>query len=167
MATVDAEFAGKMRGPSLIIWLVGATVLLFLIWAKFAWIDEIVRAPGSVVSSSRPQIVQNLEGGILAEMLVSEGDIVETGDVLAHLHATRFVTAVDDLQDQIRHMHPEMRDLRKAGALHQAASLQLGGVLEQSDKERARKQGPLSVARCSFVAAETRAVRSSQHCFSC
>ncbi len=101
MATVDAEFAGKMRGPSLIIWLVGATVLLFLIWAKFAWIDEIVRAPGSVVSSSRPQIVQNLEGGILAEMLVSEGDIVETGDVLAHLHATRFVTAVDDLQDQI------------------------------------------------------------------
>lgn len=101
MATVDAEFAGKMRGPSLIIWLVGATVLLFLIWAKFAWIDEIVRAPGSVVSSSRPQIIQNLEGGILAEMLVSEGDVVDTGDVLARLHATRFVTAVDDLQDQI------------------------------------------------------------------
>ncbi|PHQ82052.1 MAG: transporter [Thalassobium sp.] len=108
MATVDAEFAGKMRGPSLIIWLVGATVMLFLIWAKFAWIDEIVRAPGSVVSSSRPQIVQNLEGGILAEMLVSAGDIVDTGDVLARLHATRFVTAVDDLQDQIN-----ARDIRR------------------------------------------------------
>lgn len=108
MATVDAEFAGKMRGPSLIIWLVGATVLLFLLWAKFAWIDEIVRAPGSVVSSSRPQIIQNLEGGILAEMMVSEGDIVDTGDVLARLHATRFVTAVDDLQDQI-----DAREIRR------------------------------------------------------
>ena len=54
--------------------------------------------------------------------------------------------AVDDLQDQIRHMHPEMRDLRKAGALHQAANVQLGGALEQSDNERAQLQVALQQA---------------------
>lgn len=101
MATVDAELSDNMRGSSLIIWLVGATVLIFLGWAKFAWIDEIVRAPGEVVSASRPQLIQNLEGGILAELLVNEGDIVQEGDVLARLRGTQFSTRVTDLEDQV------------------------------------------------------------------
>ena len=50
---------------------------IFLFWAAIAWVDEIVRAPGEVISSSRPQIIQNLEGGILSELLVKEGDEVE------------------------------------------------------------------------------------------
>ena len=54
MATIDAEFSGRMRGSSMTIWLVGTTVMVFLLWAKFAWIDEIVRANGEVVSASRP-----------------------------------------------------------------------------------------------------------------
>ena len=110
MATVDAEFESGMRGSSLTIWLVGATVLLFLLWAKFAWIDEIVRAPGEVVSASRPQIIQNLEGGILAELLVGEGHIVQKGDVLARLRGTQFSTSVTDLEDQV--IAAEIRRLR-------------------------------------------------------
>ena len=101
MALWEGEFERRLRGPSLIIWLVGATVLLFLIWAKFAWIDEIVRAEGEIVSANRPQIIQNLEGGILAELHVSEGDVVEPGDVLARLRATNFESRVDDLKEQI------------------------------------------------------------------
>ncbi|MCO4843037.1 MAG: biotin/lipoyl-binding protein, partial [Yoonia sp.] len=110
MATIDAEFSGRMRGSSMTIWLVGATVLLFIIWAKFAWLDEIVRADGEVVSASKPQIIQNLEGGILAELLVSEGDIVQTGDVLVRLRGTGFQTSVADLEDQI--LAAEIRRLR-------------------------------------------------------
>ena len=101
MASAEAEFDGGIRGASLTVWLVAATVALFLIWAKFAWIDEIVRAPGEVVSASRPQIIQNLEGGILAELLVNEGDIVQAGDVLARLQGTQFSTRVTDLEDQV------------------------------------------------------------------
>ena len=110
MATIDAEFSGRMRGPSMTIWLVGATVLIFLTWAKFAWIDEIVRANGELVSASRPQIIQNLEGGILAELLVSEGDIVQPGDVLARLRGKGFQTSVADLEDQI--LAAEIRRIR-------------------------------------------------------
>jgi len=110
MAVWEEEFSGRMRGPSAIIWLVGATVLLFVVWAKFAWIDEIVRADGSVISASRPQIIQNLEGGILAELLVTEGDIVEPGQVLARLRDTQFQAMVDDLEDQI--IAAEIRRLR-------------------------------------------------------
>lgn len=110
MVTVDQEFENKTRGPSLLIWLIGLTVLLFILWAKFAAIDEIVRAKGSIVSSSRPQIIQNLEGGILAELLVGEGDAVEPGDVLARLRGTQFETAVTDLREQV--IAAEIRRLR-------------------------------------------------------
>ena len=54
-----------------------------------------------MISSSRPQIIQNLEGGILAELSVSEGDIVNRGDVLARLQSTQFQSQADDLSDQI------------------------------------------------------------------
>jgi adhesin transport system membrane fusion protein len=106
----DAELGAEMRGPSMVVWLSGATVVVFLLWAAFAWVDEIVRAEGSMISSSRPQIIQNLEGGILAELAVGEGDIVEKGAVLARLHGTQFQSSVDDLMDQIATF--EIRRLR-------------------------------------------------------
>ena len=110
MATIAEEFEGRVKGPSLLIWLIGVTVAVFILWAKFAAIDEIVRANGSIVSSSRPQIIQNLEGGILAELLVTEGTRVETGDVLARLRGTQFETAVTDLREQVA--GAEIRRLR-------------------------------------------------------
>ena len=101
MATIDAEFNGRMQGASLTIWLAGLTVLVFIGWAKFAMLDEIVRGQGEVISASRPQIVQNLEGGILAELLVAEGQEVAEGEVIARLRGTNFETSVADLEDQI------------------------------------------------------------------
>ncbi len=112
ISTTDlgAQMNRQMRGPSMVVWLCGASLLVFLLWAAFAWVDEIVRAEGSMISSSRPQIIQNLEGGILAELSVGEGDIVEKGDVLARLHGTQFQSSVDELQDQISAF--EIRRLR-------------------------------------------------------
>lgn len=101
MATFDPPLDRRDRRPSATVWLIGVTVLVFLLWSAFAWVEEIVRAPGQIVPSSRPQIIQNLEGGILAELSVSEGDTVEAGQVLARLHATQYQAAVDDLTDQI------------------------------------------------------------------
>ncbi len=108
--TMDNHIEKQMRGPSMVVWLSAGTLVVFLIWAFFAWVDEIVRAEGSMISSSRPQIIQNLEGGILAELAVGEGDIVAAGDVLARLHNTQFQSSVDDLKDQISAF--EIRRLR-------------------------------------------------------
>jgi membrane fusion protein, adhesin transport system len=97
----EDELVGRGRGPSLVIWSIALTSVLFIFWAALAWVDEIVRAPGEVVSSSRPQIIQNLEGGILAELNVAEGDVVEEGQILARLYATQFQATVDELDDEI------------------------------------------------------------------
>jgi len=107
---LTAQLNAKLRGPSLTIWLCAITVWLFVLWAAFAWVDEIVRASGSFISSSRPQIIQNLEGGILTELMVQEGDIVQRGDTLARLHGTQFKSSVDDLRDQINSL--DIRRLR-------------------------------------------------------
>ncbi len=99
--SLSEQFNAKLRGPSLTIWLCAITVWLFILWAAFAWIDEIVRSEGEFISSSRPQIIQNLEGGILAELHVAEGDVVNRGDVLARLGGVQFRSSVEDLADQI------------------------------------------------------------------
>lgn len=110
MTTFDHGLDQRMRGPSLTIWMIGLAVFTFILWAAFAWVAEIVRAEGQVVSSSRPQIIQNLEGGILAELNVAEGDTVEPGQTLARLYGTQYQSAVDDLSDQIATL--EARKLR-------------------------------------------------------
>lgn len=83
---VDAALARRpKRGERWLSMAVGAGVLLFIIWAAFAYIDEVTHAEGQVISSQRTQAIQNLEGGILRNILVSEGQTVERGDVLAQL----------------------------------------------------------------------------------
>lgn len=110
MTTWTNEFEGRAGRPSAVIWVIGLSFALFVLWAAFAWVDEIVRAQGTVVSSSRPQIIQNLEGGILAQLNVSEGDTVEPGQMLGRLQGTQYQTTVDDLSDQIAAL--ETRKLR-------------------------------------------------------
>ncbi|WP_339694078.1 HlyD family efflux transporter periplasmic adaptor subunit [Celeribacter baekdonensis] len=110
MATFDDMLDKDMDRPGWIIRISAVVVVIFLLWAAIARVDEIVRSDGEMISSSRPQIVQNLEGGILSELLVHEGQEVEQGQVLAKLQGTEFRTSVDDLQEKIDAL--EVRRLR-------------------------------------------------------
>ena len=57
----------------------------FLAWAGFAPLTSAAIAPGMVVADSRNKAIQHLEGGIIREVLVREGDEVAAGTVLARL----------------------------------------------------------------------------------
>jgi membrane fusion protein, adhesin transport system len=85
-----ATLEGSPRtGHSLLI----LTALFFICafwWASKTELDEVTRGEGKVTPSSKIQIVQNLEGGILSEVLVAEGDMVDKGDVLVKIDDTRF-----------------------------------------------------------------------------
>jgi len=58
------------------------TIFAFIVWANFAFIDEIARGNGEIIPSGENQLVQNLEGGIVQEILVQEGQTVEKGQIL-------------------------------------------------------------------------------------
>ncbi|MEO5620713.1 MAG: HlyD family efflux transporter periplasmic adaptor subunit, partial [Cypionkella sp.] len=110
-------------GPSRTIWMIALVAVVFVVWASFAWVDEIVHAQGEVVSSSRPQIIQNLEGGILAELNVAEGDLVQPGQTLARLYGTQYQAAVDDFTDQIASL--EIRRARLDAEIQGEADFQV------------------------------------------
>jgi adhesin transport system membrane fusion protein len=65
-------------------------------WANQTELDEVTRGEGKVIPSSKIQVIQNLEGGILSEVLVSEGELVEKGDVLLKIDDTRFSSTFDE-----------------------------------------------------------------------
>lgn len=65
-------------------------IVFSLIWSHFAEIDEVVNANGKIIPSQELQVVQHLEGGIIEDILVQEGQAVEHGQVLVTLDATRW-----------------------------------------------------------------------------
>lgn len=75
--------------PKMILWLIVFTLIIFTLWASFSKIDAIARAQGQVIASSRTQIIQSSDGGVIEEMLVKEGDAVKKGDILVRLDKTK------------------------------------------------------------------------------
>ncbi len=85
-----AILAQSPRGGRIILWLTFVLFLLFLWWAATSEIEEVTRGMGKVVPSRQVQVVQNLEGGILGEILVEVGDVVNKGQLLLRIDQTRF-----------------------------------------------------------------------------
>ncbi|WP_432209558.1 HlyD family efflux transporter periplasmic adaptor subunit, partial [Acinetobacter variabilis] len=81
---------------SLIIWIVGIGLLILLTWAWLFKLEEVSSGTGKVIPSSKEQVIQSLEGGILTKLNVKEGEIVERGQVLAQLDPTRFESNVGE-----------------------------------------------------------------------
>lgn len=81
---------------SLFIWIICSGLLALLIWAWFFKLEEVSTGTGKVIPSSKEQVVQSLEGGILTKLYVHEGQIVQEGQVLAQLDPTRFASNVGE-----------------------------------------------------------------------
>lgn len=80
----------------LIIWVIVIFVVIFILWASFAKVDEVTRGAGKVIPSGQVQTVQNLEGGIIKEINVREGQIVKKNDILMIIDNTRFLAQVKE-----------------------------------------------------------------------
>ena len=78
----------SFSGGRVVIWLLLAFMVTALVWSSWAELDEVTRGQGKVVPSRQLQVVQNMEGGILAEILVSEGAVVERDQVLLNIDNT-------------------------------------------------------------------------------
>ncbi|MCP2123423.1 UNVERIFIED_ORG: HlyD family secretion protein/adhesin transport system membrane fusion protein [Pantoea agglomerans] len=84
-----ALIAQKTPFSMIMLYTIALVVVVSLVWAHFARVEEITRGDGKVIPASREQLIQSLEGGILEELNVQEGDIVEKGQILLKIDPTR------------------------------------------------------------------------------
>ncbi len=85
----EALLTERPRGPGWTLVLLLALLAAGLAWAGLSRVEEITQGEGRVVPSSREQIIQSLEGGILQEMRVREGDVVAAGQPLLRIDPTK------------------------------------------------------------------------------
>ena len=115
----DAEFMSEVSAATLeSVHSAGHSLLFFSLafflvagwWAYETDLDEVTRGEGKVVPSSKIQIIQNLEGGILSEVLVAEGDMVEKGQILLKIDDTRFASSFRETE--LKHYELLVRSVR-------------------------------------------------------
>lgn len=93
------------RGGQQLLWSIAGFFLIAILWAAWAEVDEFTRGEGRVIPSSQIQVIQNLEGGIVAELYVREGQLVRSGQPLLRIDDTRFASSLREAGvtlDQLR-----------------------------------------------------------------
>jgi adhesin transport system membrane fusion protein len=93
-----------------VLWVIALSVVWLIAWASRAPIDEIARGEGNVIPSSRVQVVQNLEGGIVEELNVREGDMVKKGQPLLKIQDINFMSSFEENRLRIEEL--EARSVR-------------------------------------------------------
>ncbi|EDY82287.1 type I secretion membrane fusion protein, HlyD family [Verrucomicrobiia bacterium DG1235] len=116
--TKAAFLENKSPYASLLLFVIVGIISAFTYWASTSKVDEITRGQGKVVPTDSLQIVQSLEGGILSQLNVSEGSIVNKGDTLLRIDNTAFTAAKsesaaqrDNLMATIARLEAEAADL--------------------------------------------------------
>lgn len=84
----------------MLLWAFFALLSTFLIWAHFAVLEEVKRGNGKVVPSRQIQVVQSLEGGIVGDILVQEGAVVQQGQSLMRIDDTKFASEFGEIRER-------------------------------------------------------------------
>lgn len=97
----DAEFMNELEAATqlkavtsanVFLFAITGLVIFFVLWAQFSQVEELTRAQGQVVPSQETQYVQSLEGGIVQEILIAEGDHVAKGQILMRISDVEFLS---------------------------------------------------------------------------
>ncbi len=86
----------SMRRSSQVLWAMLGLAIFLVIWSLVFEIDQAVRAQGQIMTSTRTQVIQAADGGVLEKLMVSEGQTVSVGQVLAILEKERANAGVDE-----------------------------------------------------------------------
>jgi adhesin transport system membrane fusion protein len=102
---VDDVYAATLRERQPVLrwglYSVALVLLVFVLWAAWAQLEEVTTGSGKVIPTSREQVVQSLESGILAEIMVSEGDTVELDQPLLRIDDVRQGASVKEGQSKV------------------------------------------------------------------
>lgn len=102
----------SQRNYSLVLWVLLVGLIAFVVWASSFRIDQVARGTGEVIASSRVQIIQSVDGGVISSLHVKEGDSVIAGQVIATLDTTRIGAAVKEIDARLSALRAKATRLR-------------------------------------------------------
>ncbi|MEH0689075.1 HlyD family type I secretion periplasmic adaptor subunit [Vibrio cholerae] len=141
----DKTAALLLNTPSsarIMLWVMVLFFILAGVWASWAQIDQVTVGQGKVVPSSQVQIVQNLEGGLVKEILVREGQIVQKGQQLLLIDDTRFRSDFREREQQVANL--------TASVLQLSASITSVEVNEEFDDSNWQSNVQLDFSKLAF-----------------
>ncbi len=156
----DVQAAARRRGHRfsyLLSLMVALFVVCFVIWAKLAVLDEVTRGDGTVIASSKTQVIQNLEGGIVSQILVREGDIVESGAILVRIDNS---LAKANFRDTRSQHHTLLAGVARLEAELHGEAIVFSEVLLAEAPELAANEQALYDARQAQLAAQKQVLES-------
>ena len=142
------------------VWLLAlllVALLVFGVWATMFRIDEVARAKGEVIASSRVQVIQSVDGGVLQQLMVREGDRVKAGQLLARLDQTRFGASVGEVEARLFGLQAKVVRLR--AEVTGEARLAFPADLLARSAETARVEEALFRQRRQGIGEELRTLR--------
>lgn len=114
-ARLSAFFLNPPRASLLIVRFTLILFVLAFIWACFSQVDEITTAEGKIIPSSHVQVIQNLEGGIVASIPVRIGETVKKDQIVLKLDETRFASSAEEsragrqvMEEQVKQREQEL-----------------------------------------------------------
>jgi len=164
-----------LRSRVLVRALLGA-IVLFIIWAALAQVDEITRGDGKVIPSRQLQVLQSLDGGMVEKIEVHEGQLVNAGQILLQIDPTRFESTFRESRSQFLSLSAKAARLQAIGTnqpfvlsediikedpktaeeerrLYETATSELQAQISIAQQQMIQKQGELSEARLKQIQA--------------
>lgn len=171
MSRRETQRAQKIVRASVVV------ILLLIVWAALAHVDEVTRGEGRVIPSRQLQVLQSLDGGVVSEILVKEGQLVEAGQLLLKVDETRATSGVREsaatgvalrarqarlaaLSDGSEFKPPrssnpeELLILQGEQALYEAKRSELATLLSINNQQLQQRQQELSEMRSRKTSAE-------------
>lgn len=145
----DADYAILRQEPlrsKVLLRTVMIVAALFLMWSMVTEVDEVTRGEGKVITSRQLQVLQSMDGGIVSEILVREGDVVQPQQVLVKIDETRFVSSVRESRAQHLSLMAKAARLR---ALAEGGKFDLPAEVAKEDPRTADEERRLYEARVS------------------
>ncbi|APD89101.1 secretion protein HylD [Alteromonas mediterranea] len=153
---LEAEWSRIMQTPVKakgLLYLVSIVLFLLVVWSYFAEIDEVAKGDGKVIPSQQLQVLQSYDGGIVQDILVTEGQTVKAGQVLLKVDPTRFLSSLEENTTQFAALAAKVQRL---SALTQGKALRFNKELQAqapSIIENERKLYNSNLAELDEVAA--------------
>lgn len=126
-----------------------ALLSTFILWAYLAELEEVTRGDGKVIPSSKTQVLQSLEGGIVKKINVREGDSVTKGQILLTIDDTSFSSDLGELQAKQLSLSVQVKRLQAEAAIPDGKEIDFGAELRKSAPEVVRNEESLVAIRKS------------------